>query len=752
MGFNENLALNAAKKYPKSTDEAINWINHNQSTHQNDCNSRTIQYQNHIMRSDIINQLLSFNYTKKQIYKAMNHAKNPNDINEVMHYINHSRHSYIMREQKHDDNIFVNNCNGYNMPECISLRRITSLLIFYRNFDIHTGHDALINYLHNNEGIHLVNDYHHLLDQHLNEDNINSINCDKEFERIYNKMINNKNNNLKCDISKCEIYTRNNRQRETKLFDNINDDDLCFYVDLIDSIHCYMLHSVDSGYKIIYHPNDTKIDDDNEHICVDKEIERVKLHLKSKREKLKNTGAFNRINNHKFVTDISSENTDDKYINKNQQDAKTNSDNKEPGVQHSEYSFGENFSYWYANSVFMTHMQHKPKYKSIKEEITTNAAYRVAIHAFDQAMYKANTLQERSIRIKQIKSTTNYIYDQYMEPTINVSSILSLVLYTDYDSLSYNFSKTFRKINCNETISDVRNRNREFFHWSKTLIETVNCYGTEISTSNVSVFYHGVSFMYFPSFVAIFNAPTSTTTKLSVATIFAKHDGIILELTQPSSKSTIKFFNCSFVSNFGNEEERLFIHPFKGYRTLHFNSIRNVSTDENYKYFIAPLVNFHLMLYGSTVVMSTEHVSIISSLINNFKKKNADNIYPKYILQCFKKWIEATTQLSLNTQYLSLLISPVPQLPAFYEINQLFKNVIAIFVINIYEITSEYLSAFSIMLQRINDLEFSKLTFIQLGKIRYLPANFAFHVEKWTTKVEKGVGYSHLTMKRVDRR
>eukprot|EP01084_Bolivina_argentea_P139131 244787_1 len=115
-------------------------------------------------------------------------------------------------------------------------------------------------------------------------------------------------------------------------------------------------------------------------------------------------------------------------------------------------------------------------------------------------------------------------------------------------------------------------RNNEFWNWSKTLIESVNYFGITIKSSNISSFYHGASMIYFSGFSAAFNCPTSTTTKLEVAMMFARDDGIIVELGMQAT--FIKYFNCTFVSCFGNEDERLFVQPSVDWKSLKLLSIR----------------------------------------------------------------------------------------------------------------------------------------------------------------------------------
>ena len=104
--------------------------------------------------------------------------------------------------------------------------------------------------------------------------------------------------------------------------------------------------------------------------------------------------------------------------------------------------------------------------------------------------------------------------------------------------------------------------------------------------------------MYFDQFETTFDSPTSTTTKLQVAHIFSSNDGIIMELAKSSSlKDNTRYFNCSFVSAFPNEDERLFIQPYGLLDVLKISSIRNVSTNENYMEYIDALSTLHALIF-----------------------------------------------------------------------------------------------------------------------------------------------------------
>ena len=88
----------------------------------------------------------------------------------------------------------------------------------------------------------------------------------------------------------------------------------------------------------------------------------------------------------------------------------------------------------------------------------------------------------------------------------------SLKLYTGYT--------TFRKEHKTETYKEAQKRNSEFAVFSRLLSESVQCYGNCMTDEIV---YRGVSASFlFTKFVARFNAPSSTSTKVCSLVLYIK--------------------------------------------------------------------------------------------------------------------------------------------------------------------------------------------------------------------------------------
>mmetsp|Transcript_18274 Transcript_18274/g.28936 ORF Transcript_18274/g.28936 Transcript_18274/m.28936 type:complete len:389 (+) Transcript_18274:1-1167(+) len=165
--------------------------------------------------------------------------------------------------------------------------------------------------------------------------------------------------------------------------------------------------------------------------------------------------------------------------------------------------------------------------------------------------------------------------------------ILAVLLYCNFDSLQFEFSKTFRKINASEDEQDVLNRHSGFFWFGKYLKMAVNSFGDvyqHVHTRTYNdTYFHGVntkmtfSQMFDRDGMCI-NGPLSTSTSFEVALNFAAQEGIIVEfkdLPSPNNtalhvanghavgsslnKASTFHFNCSWLSDFPSEKEHLFM-------------------------------------------------------------------------------------------------------------------------------------------------------------------------------------------------
>ena len=214
-----------------------------------------------------------------------------------------------MAERKYDPDISLNifnhndsDCTGYpNVIEgCKSLSRLIAAISYYQNLNVMNNDNDRENFsnfimnIYNRENDNrFLNDYNHLVsNRHRND-----------LEEIHNLLQNNKQyNNIKCDgIKNCSKSVRHNDRKYNKHNDN-NDNILQFYIQTMDSLHFYLGHLYDSGFRVTSSSESnlnsrgraTNNDDDD---LIDHEFCRIS---KAIREKKRNTDKFDRFTSKKF--------------------------------------------------------------------------------------------------------------------------------------------------------------------------------------------------------------------------------------------------------------------------------------------------------------------------------------------------------------------------------------------------------------------------------------------------------------------
>eukprot|EP01084_Bolivina_argentea_P097219 174790_1 len=112
--------------------------------------------------------------------QAISTAQQSNNINQAIEWITNNKTILSNDDdQTKTQNRYIQNhkpadicCNGQNITNCIGLQRIILMLKFYNHN--YNKYDKFKNYLQTYEK-HLINDYHHILDKHLNEDHMSKI-------------------------------------------------------------------------------------------------------------------------------------------------------------------------------------------------------------------------------------------------------------------------------------------------------------------------------------------------------------------------------------------------------------------------------------------------------------------------------------------------------------------------------------------------------------------------------------------------
>eukprot|EP01084_Bolivina_argentea_P164509 286022_1 len=310
MGFDEKHSLETATKFPGDLNNAINYISQ-KDKHLTEHNQQLTTNAEEAKRDVSSNSIETSELGKNSLIKIM--QKSPVIFNELI----------IMKPS---------NYSCYPVEECISLQRLNYLLKIYKD---PKNQDPKLNHMMKK---YVINDYHHILDFHLNEERNTRERAANQFKRIYKVVCDIE----KCDIGKCDRFNRNNRDRE-------KDKDGDTYMDFLDSIHCYLLHSVDIGYRIIDKMDDIKNDKDNEELCNslahDEELRRLKVHLNSTRTRLQSIRGLKRFENNKFMTQTNLGHKVDAIHD--------DSDSDDDDEQKKHYGFGYRFDYWVMNENYI---------------------------------------------------------------------------------------------------------------------------------------------------------------------------------------------------------------------------------------------------------------------------------------------------------------------------------------------------------------------------------------------------------------
>eukprot|EP01084_Bolivina_argentea_P297522 512585_1 len=378
----------------------------------------------------------------------------------------------------------------------------------------------------------VLNHFHHILFSH---------HSDSDFKFIYDKF-------GACNMFHCEFMRRNYRARdnECKLENNVYS---TLFQQIIDKIHCYIMHSYDLGHRV------TPVTGQQSH------------KISRQRANISDCNKYNQLARYNFgqafyYWEYYENNTHPDLLNK-----------------------GYTYNDWYIPA----------KYTSLKEELTNNPICNLDISAWGneydkvclhiKTQYcKENYIAKASADYRRPVHNTKY-YGIPDDTPITEQHLIAIIVYCGYTDLSYRFSETFRKITSKESIkkgtnvakSDVaivamwerlaesdislKMRHSNFHHMAKCLIEATNLFSSKAIDGNIKVFYHGINKeMMLDSIGQYMYQPFSTTHQQCVAAHFSNHTGLILEIKCPE---VVRYFNCWWISDFASESELLFIHSSK---------------------------------------------------------------------------------------------------------------------------------------------------------------------------------------------
>lgn len=305
-----------------------------------------------------------------------------------------------------------------------------------------------------------------------------------------------------------------------------------------------------------------------------------------------------------------------------------------------------------------------PTYSTLMEEILESKF--VSFREWTQHSHKAQCCVQATVIKNMSGIWSSETYERYGIPggtPISFQHILSIILYCDTNNLQTHFTATFRKKHQFETINETKKRHSKYYHFAKSIVEAVHLYPIHEN----GPFYCGLNrVLHVGQYAIHLKGPTSTSVNIEVAISFAKRKGILMEMMNDGSREYM--FDCSLISRYSEENERLFI-GFEDMRRLRIASIRIVNTNKNH----AMLCN---SLYVLDVALSStpdpkqlpckKNIQIVSSLLSC--KLNLDGIkeqdIDEYIWNCFNLYLLNKENIVIQMKHFSKYNIPF----LFYDI------------------------------------------------------------------------------------
>eukprot|EP01084_Bolivina_argentea_P227991 385151_1 len=503
---------------------------------------------------DKLHQLLSMGFDRQTSALALSVCNN--DMEMAVQYILGCNQAQTLHycEEKECDNCLIKTCKH--------LHRLHNMM---------TKYQQKFSYDDNIDIVTMLNDFNHMLFTHNNN---------QDFEYIYNLF-------PSCIASKCYIINRHYRDRSIDSKHLYKNKHRSEYDQMFDKVHCHFLHSYDIGYRLM-------LQDWQQLQIIDEEEDTYNVsHLNTKLIKMKQM----MTDQHRLHAKISHNNSWKKF-NQIQQNSV---------IKFPNFSFGELFYYWREYNITARDQMHrgylyrdwyiKSKYKSLKEEVTnsninidqwTSEIHKAKLH--QQTRFCKKELLANTSMIKTLHSTSSYGIQDGSPITVN--HLVCVIIYCAYTNFSYQFSKTFRRLDDNDkndklqnnryslqsgslrtTLSEsdhlLKKRHSNFAHFAKYLVETVKLFSVGVY-DKITTLYHGIDReMVFDSMACAMFQPLSTTSEWEVALQFSTNKGMVIEFQVDAFMS---HFQCNWISDFSNENESLIIHA----KSLNITNIVNI--------------------------------------------------------------------------------------------------------------------------------------------------------------------------------
>eukprot|EP01083_Nonionella_stella_P038221 103996_1 len=317
------------------------------------------------------------------MYKAANPTNNDHDEQASNHLLCPASAMYMDFNQKECD-----------LSHCVSLQEMIRVLHEFHQLTHSTQEQKTVEY----NDVTLLNHFNHLLCYHSTQ-----------FEDIYNMIIDKVYGNKSCETSSCLFMRRNQRNR-----DQIREEQhllrqpylSCIRIatqQLVDSIHCYLVHSFESGYKLTRKQKDcfTKMNEHEHKFQIQNIVKPQNIRSDRGEQNLFDYG-------YRFY-----------YWNYSRND-------------HNRWHLEATSGNWCDLQIECDDWYIEKKYNNLKEELTQNEIATISQYQFDQQLGKAqihtNTEYAKMKFCARKKSSQCYDNMYYKKP-ISLEHIISMMCF-----------------------------------------------------------------------------------------------------------------------------------------------------------------------------------------------------------------------------------------------------------------------------------------------------------------------------------
>eukprot|EP01083_Nonionella_stella_P055604 146579_1 len=294
------------------------------------------------------------------------------------------------------------------------------------------------------------------------------------------------------------------------------------------------------------------------------------------------------------------------------------------------FSFGHQFYYWPA---FKNQSRHyvRPKYASLKDEMTQNVIYSLHMDCWDIEVDLAKAHQQTTRAAKLVANPLpdgdaavgmdNRLYGIPRNAPITLEHLIAIRIYCAYGVLAFKFSETYRNWDDCDTIKEFIARHSNFHHLAKRLVEACNLFSRWSIFGKITHFFHGVEEeMIFGAMECGMKQPLSTTMNWKVARTFARKygeaTGLILQL---KVAPPTRYFDCSWISPYASERELLFLNSMVS--IVNITRINPISPDTHLRLYVQALSIIAKVIHCSYFAMDFNvQRKLMLKYINNYNK------------------------------------------------------------------------------------------------------------------------------------